>query len=158
MNAGRLEDSKAVLESLILLNEDYPWARINLARVHLLASDPAAALQIVSASDPDLWRDYVYILANHDLGRQSRAQRMTDDFIATYGADAAIITAEILAWRGFVDDAFTWLDTAVERRNPGLIYIRDNPFFAGIRGDVRWQLLLDRLGLLDPPAWPAAGG
>jgi len=48
---------------------------------------------------------------------------------------------------GDVDDAFRWLDFAVEERAPGLILLRVHPRLDPIRNDPRYRPLVRKLGL-----------
>jgi hypothetical protein len=46
-----------------------------------------------------------------------------------------------------VDDAFRWLEAAVEERATGVIFLRVHPRLDPVRGDARYAELLRRLGL-----------
>jgi hypothetical protein len=46
-----------------------------------------------------------------------------------------------------MDDAFRWLDLAVEESAKGLIFLRVHPRLDPIRQDPRFQTLLRRVGL-----------
>ena len=48
---------------------------------------------------------------------------------------------------GDVDEAFRWLDLAVEDHATGLILLRVHPRLDPIRQDPRYQALLKRVGL-----------
>ena len=55
--------------------------------------------------------------------------------------------AALHASLGDVDDAFRWLDVAVEEGAKGLIFLRVHPRLDPIRPDPRYRLLLRRVGL-----------
>jgi tetratricopeptide (TPR) repeat protein len=55
--------------------------------------------------------------------------------------------AVVHASLGDVDDAFKWLDIAIEEHSPGLILLRAHPRLDPIRTDPRYGLLVRRLGL-----------
>jgi hypothetical protein len=57
--------------------------------------------------------------------------------------------AEVHAFRGEADAAFTWLHTAPEQNDPGVFQLRLNPIFETLHDDPRWRELLDQLGLAD---------
>jgi hypothetical protein len=48
---------------------------------------------------------------------------------------------------GDVDEAFRWLDVAIEERSPGLILLRAHPRLDPIRQDPRYLALVRQLGL-----------
>lgn len=60
---------------------------------------------------------------------------------------------EYHVWRGQYGLAFARLYQALHKGDSGLIYIRSNPFLEPLAQDERWEELLDRIGLLDPPDW-----
>jgi serine/threonine protein kinase/tetratricopeptide (TPR) repeat protein len=55
--------------------------------------------------------------------------------------------AVVHASLGDVDEAFRWLDVAIEERASGLILLRVHPRLDPIRGDPRYGLLVRRVGL-----------
>jgi hypothetical protein len=55
--------------------------------------------------------------------------------------------AALHASLGDVDEAFRWLDVAIEERAPGLILLRVHPRLDPIRKDPRYRPLLRRVGL-----------
>ena len=56
--------------------------------------------------------------------------------------------AALHASLGDVDEAFRWLDTAVQERSSGLVFLRVHPRIDPIRQDPRFQPLLRKVGLL----------
>ncbi|HEY8204809.1 MAG TPA: protein kinase [Pyrinomonadaceae bacterium] len=54
--------------------------------------------------------------------------------------------ASTYAGLGQKDEAFAWLDKAVERRFGPLIYLKVNPIWDNLRSDSRFQTLLTRVG------------
>lgn len=56
--------------------------------------------------------------------------------------------AALHACLGDIDEAFAWLDTAVEERATGLIFLRVHPRMDAIRGDARYDALVKKLGLV----------
>ena len=53
--------------------------------------------------------------------------------------------AEVYAYMGDADEAFAWLDKAIERRDASLNSTVANPFLGPIRDDPRYDELLERL-------------
>jgi len=86
------------------------------------------------------------IMGNHD-----EARRMLAEF------EAARSTQVVSAWGiavlhadlGDIDDAFEWLELALEEHSGGLIVLRVHPRLDSIRSDPRYLPLVKRLGLDD---------
>ena len=55
--------------------------------------------------------------------------------------------AEIRAWRGESDAAFTWLDKALTARDPVLSGIKLDAYLQTLHADPRWKAVLKKIGL-----------
>ena len=55
--------------------------------------------------------------------------------------------AALHASLGDVDEAFRWLETAIEERAAGLVFLRVHPRLDPIRSDPRYLPMVKRLGL-----------
>ena len=55
--------------------------------------------------------------------------------------------AQAYAYRGEQTKALDWLDRAVVQRDPGIINIKTDPMFAGLRGDTRYKAVLRKMNL-----------
>ena len=64
--------------------------------------------------------------------------------------------AETHAWRGEIDAAFAWLQTAWEQRDSGLPEVKGDPLLRTLHSDPRWQAFLMKMGVAvagpPPPA------
>ena len=49
--------------------------------------------------------------------------------------------------RGDIDEAFEWLEAALEVREPGLGTILSIPYFKVLESDPRWPPFLEEIGL-----------
>ncbi len=54
------------------------------------------------------------------------------------------------AYRGELDEAFTWLDRAIHRHDTSLTLILGDPFLDNLRDDPRFDAVLERLGRKAP--------
>ena len=70
------------------------------------------------------------------------------ELIETQGADSPYQVAEVFAARDDADKAFEWLDRTYLDRDPGLSYMKMDPFLRPLRDDPRWRLLLDRMQMV----------
>ncbi|MBK7927177.1 MAG: tetratricopeptide repeat protein [Bryobacterales bacterium] len=52
---------------------------------------------------------------------------------------------------GETDAAFTWLERAVEGRDPHILHLPVKPIYDSLRGDARFGALLRKMGLASPP-------
>lgn len=113
----------------------------------LLEGEPQLAIAEMELEVDPYLRDHGIVLALPALGRNSEADQRLAAFIDEYGEWAAMQIAEIYAWRGEADSAFTWLDTAYRQRDGGLAEILADPLLANLESDSRWPTFLDKMGL-----------
>ena len=86
-------------------------------------------------------------LAWHDLGRQQDASRAEREILETYGPSAAYQRAQVRAWSGDPDGAFSSLGRALAEKDAGLNYVKSDPLLAKLHGDPRWTSLMRRMNL-----------
>jgi len=146
MHAGRLEESAQKYRHVLELNNEYPGAHMRLGQILLLQGEPDAALKMVIQDSDSWWQDYGVALATTLIGPQSKADRTLEGFIQNH-PDGPFQIAELYAYRGETDEAFTWLQRAYEQRDSGIHEMMNDPFLASLVDDARWQPFLERMGL-----------
>ncbi len=82
-------------------------------------------------------------------GREAEARRILAELTAAraHRVVSAWGIAALHASLGDVDEAFEWLERAVEEGATGLVFLRVHPRLDAIRGDARYPSLLERVGL-----------
>jgi serine/threonine-protein kinase len=66
---------------------------------------------------------------------------------SVYARSGAYQIAEIHAYRGEIDAAFEWLETAYTERDTGLTWLVDDAFLKSLLADRRWNAFLNRMNL-----------
>jgi TolB-like protein/Flp pilus assembly protein TadD len=147
MLAGRLQDAETSFLKVTELQPDRVRGHLSLGLIELLRSRPEAALAEMR-QETELWAKYYGLaLAYHALGRREESDAALLALKKQEGDAAAIQIAEVYAYRGEPDDAFTWLERAREAHDPGIVWLKTSPLLSSLRGDVRWPTLLGTLGL-----------
>jgi len=106
------------------------------------------------------YRKYVDLSGNADnlavgaliaasSGRTGDASRMVETMIASTrrGEFASYDVASVLATLGRKDEAFQWLERAIDRRESGVVDLQQDPFLRSLRADPRFAALVRRMGL-----------
>lgn len=85
------------------------------------------------------------------VGRRSDAQKILADMMGAYRRQEGIVMPESIAFTlmalGQHDEAFKWLDVAMETKSPPILYLAVDPRFDPIREDPRYAALMSRLDL-----------
>lgn len=149
-HAQVVEQCRRVLE----LNPNYPAAHLLEALALARLGKRADALRAFGESTlppthPLRLRTWVELHAA--LGDQKEAQRGSF-LLATARRSQPAIPASYVAMgfacQGMATEAFRWIETAISEWDAFLSHIHAHPAFDPIRGDSRYQSVIERLGIL----------
>ncbi len=147
--AGRIDEAMSVFREMFALNPFVADANIRLGQALLISGDYDAALEEMNKGVRDGHRLAGRALVFQAMGDSEGAATELDELIAL-GYTWTYEIAMVHAYRGELDEAFTWLDRAIHRRDTGLTQILGDPFLDNLRDDPRFDAVLERLGLKAP--------
>jgi TolB-like protein/Flp pilus assembly protein TadD len=147
--AGRLDEAEAVLKKVLQIGPSGGLAYVWLGVLALARDRPEEALELMDREVNELYRLVGVAVAHHALGQRDESEAALAQLIRDYQTDSQYQIATVYAACGDADKAFEWLELAYVARDPGLSWLRKDPFLLGIRGDRRWQPLLQKMGLAD---------
>ncbi len=145
--SDRFEDAATSLQMAIELNPKGGLSHAFLAMTRLLQGRSDEAMAIAAVESHDVFRNLAYVMIHHTLGHPEESERALQTLIAEWGWTAAHQVAEAYAYRGEVDRAFEWLETAYVQRDPGIVHTAVDEFLRPLHADPRWQPFLRRLNL-----------
>jgi TolB-like protein/Flp pilus assembly protein TadD len=156
---GDLDRAVAAGRRAVEISPDGVLAPWFLGVIDLVRGRPEAALLDVAKVGPSgEWvRIGIRALALRDLGKEAESRAALDEFTRRFARESAYQVAEIHAWRGEADAAFTWLDRARDQGDVGLVFIQADPLLLKVRGDPRYAAFLRSMNL-HPPGSERAGG
>ncbi len=85
----------------------------------------------------------------HSLGRHEEERPIRQKMIDEYSQTWAFGIVLAFSWHGDLDKAFEWLDVAFEQKDPYMTQLIFNPWLAPLHDDPRWEVILDKMGLLE---------
>jgi TolB-like protein/Tfp pilus assembly protein PilF len=147
--SDRLEDAATSLQMAIDLNPKGGLCHAFLAMTRMLQGRGEEALAIAAEESHGVFRNLAYAMIHHKLGHPAESEHALQAVIADWGWTAAHQIAEAYAFRGEVDKAFGWLETAYVQRDPGVVHSAVDEFLRPLHADPRWMPFLRRLGLAD---------
>jgi len=156
---GDLDRAVAAGRRAVEISPDGVLAPWFLGVIDVARGRPEAALLDVAKVGPSgEWvRIGIRALALRDLGKEAESRAALDEFTRRFARESAYQVAEIHAWRGEADAAFTWLDRARDQGDVGLVFIQADPLLRKVRGDPRYAAFLWSMNL-PPPGSERAGG
>jgi len=149
---GRNQEALDAAQKALELNPNFNQALCWLGFLYSekgLFAEAVAAHQKLSTVSPD-WR-LALARTYAQAGRQDEARKMLAECLAgepkPAGAWEGWFLGEVYAALGEKDEAFHWLDEAVKERMTFIPWIRQNPAYASLRSDPRFEELVRRMKL-----------
>jgi TolB-like protein len=144
--AGRLDAAIASFRTVLSLSPSNGGAHCQLGVALLLKGDAKGALAEIEQETSEIYKMIGLPMAYHALGRKADSDAALAALIAKYEKDAPYNIASVYAFRGEADQAFKWLDKAVEYGDGGLGEIVTDNLFDKIHADPRWLAFLRKIG------------
>jgi TolB-like protein/Flp pilus assembly protein TadD len=144
--AGRFDAAIASYRTVLNLSPGNGGAHYELSVALLQKSDAQGALAEIEQEPNESWKMYGLPMAYHALGRKADSDAALAAVIAKYEKDGPYNIANVYAFRGEADQAFEWLDKAIEYGDPGIGEIVTEPLFDKIHADPRWLPFLRKIG------------
>jgi tetratricopeptide (TPR) repeat protein len=145
--SGRLDEAIASCRTALRLSPGSIGTHSILGDALLVQGDAEAALQEIEQEPNEMFRLIGLPIAYHALGRPGDADTALAELIEKCAEEAAYNIAYVMAYRRETDQAFEWLDKAVEHHDPGLQESVTQPLFTTVHRDPRWEAFLTRIGM-----------
>lgn len=146
---GRLAEAKDEYSRVVELNPSAPFAHAGLGIAYVLNGKFAEAITATEQESADWARLPVVAMARWGQNRTAESDAALAELEAKYGDTAAYQLAEVHAYRGEKDQAFTWLERAFQQRDPGLQALTTDQTLARLHDDPRWPSFLEKMGLIE---------
>jgi len=121
------------------------WLAATLTR----QGKPEEGLQYLDFNSENRWQRAMSAIVLHSLGRHEEERPIRQNMIDEYSQTWAFGIVLTYAWHGDLDKAFEWLDIAFEQKDSYMTQLIFNPWLASLHDDPRWEVILDRMGLLE---------
>jgi TolB-like protein/class 3 adenylate cyclase len=144
--AGRLDAAIASFRTVLSLSPNNGGAHCQLGLALLLKGDAKGALAEIEQETSEIYKMIGLPMAYYALGRKADSDAALAALIAKYEKDGPSNIASVYAYRGEADQAFEWLDKAVEYGDGGLGEIVTDNLFDKIHADPRWLVFLRKIG------------
>lgn len=143
--AGHLDEAEKELRQVLSLDAGFPATHYELGRVLLAKGQVDAAVAEFVQEKNVGWRNYGSPLGAHAQGRKAEAEAGLAALVRKPEGQEFQI-AETYAFFGNRDEAFRWLDRAIDH-DPGIMWLRGDPLLKDLVADPRYATLLRKLNL-----------
>jgi TolB-like protein/Flp pilus assembly protein TadD len=145
---GRHAEAIAALRKSLEVAPNAVFTHEHLGEAMLLSGDLDGALAEMQQEPHDVMRRLGLAFVYAAQGRREEAQRLLEE-VGREHPDFSSPVAAGYARLGMADEAFEWLDRALQERDGGVLEVRAGPLFQPLRKDPRYVPLLRRIGLSD---------
>lgn len=142
-------DYAAVIDNMqraLELNPSLASAQSAISIARLMQGDAAGALAAAKMEKVPMFQLTASAIALAKLGDAAAADAAFAQLVADYGDAALYQQAQVQAQRAAPPVALALLEKAYVARDPGLLWIRNDPLLDPLRGEARFKDLLSRLG------------
>ena len=106
------------------------------------------ALDLMHKEVTEIFRLVGLAVVHHALDNFAEYRAALDELIEKHGKDSPYQIAEVHASCRDYADAIDWLERAYAERDPGLAYLRMDPFMRDIYGYPAWEEFLRKMNLV----------
>jgi len=143
---GHFNAAIATYGTVLSLSPAYGTAHYQICVAMLLKNEAPAALAEIVQEKNEPSRLIGMPMVYRALGRQADSDSALAALVAKFEKDWSYNIAYVYAFRGDSNNAFEWLDKAVQHQDPGLSEIVGENLFDNIRSDPRWLPFLRKIG------------
>jgi TolB-like protein len=144
---GKLDEAEASGRKGVELQPTAAGCRRWQVFVAIQRNDGAVALREAQLEPNDGYRRFELALAHYARGDRPAADAVLAELIAKDRNFLAYQIAEVYAWRGETDNAFEWLQIALDNHDTGMLSLLIDPLVCGLRHDPRYNGMLAKIGL-----------
>jgi TolB-like protein/Flp pilus assembly protein TadD len=141
--AGRLDEAETEIRQVLDTNPAQPGGHYDLGRILLAKGQSDAAGAAFEAETDASWKGIGLPIGYHAQRRSAEADAALATLVRN-SSGAEFQVAETCAYFGETDQAFKWLDAAVDR-DLGIIWLHNDPLFKGLTSDPRYAAVLRKL-------------
>ena len=144
-HTGRVHEAETAIRQMLGMNAAQPGAQYLLGVILLTEGDPAAAFAAFQAETGTGWTAYGLALGFRAMHRDAEADAALAALLQRPEGSQFQI-AETYAYRGNADEAFKWLDAAIDH-DSGVMWLRGDPLLQSLTSDPRYAKFLRKINL-----------
>jgi len=145
---GLQKEEEEIYWRIIELYPEETSIKAFLAAALARQGKPEEGLRYLDFDSESRWHRSMSAIVLHRLGRHEEELLIRQKMVDVYSQNWPAGIAMIFAWHGDRDKAFEWLDIAIEQRSGSMTNLLVNPWLEPLYDDPRWEVLLNKMGLL----------
>lgn len=144
---GQFNDAILSFKKALDIDPRFQRAHLYQGINYLLLGKTELALKEIQQENHELFKTFGLALAYHALGRKLEADETLKDFRDKYQNNWSYLLAQLHAFRGEKDQAFAWLETAYNKKDSWLFWVKGDPLLKNLKTDPRYNDFLKKMNL-----------
>jgi TolB-like protein/class 3 adenylate cyclase/Flp pilus assembly protein TadD len=144
---GRYQEAIASFKKALDVNPQFQRAHMYIGRNYLLIGKPDSALKEMEKENVEVFKAFGLALVYHALGRKPEGDETLKEFTEKYQNNWSYLLAQLHAFRGEKDEAFGWLETAYNKKDSWLFWVKGDPLLKNLKTDPRYNAFLKKMNL-----------
>jgi adenylate cyclase len=144
---GRFEEAIPYFKTVLELNPQHQRAHMYIGRNYILMGKLKLALEEMQKENVENFKIFGLALVYHALYRKTEADEKLKEFIENYRDNWSYLIAQLYAFRGEKEEAFAWLETAYNKKDSWLFWVKGDPLLKNLHSDNRYKAFLKKMNL-----------
>jgi len=144
---GKINEAILSFKKALEIDPRFQRAHMYQGINYLLLGRADLALKEMQQENNELFKTFGLALAYHALGRKHEADETLKEFTDKYENNWSYLLAQLHAFRGEKDLAFTWLETAYNKKDSWLFWVKGDPLLKNLKNDPRYNAFLKKMKL-----------
>lgn len=146
-STGRYKEAIASFKKALEINPQFQRAHMYQGRNYLLMGKPDLALKEMEIENVEIFKVFGLALAYHALGQKQEADKKLKEFKEKYQNNWSYLLAQLHAFRNEKDEAFAWLETAYNKKDSWLFWVKSDQLLKNLKTDPRYKAFLVKMNL-----------
>ena len=144
---GRYTEAISSFKTVLELNPQHQRAHMYIGRNYILIEKPDLALKEMEMENVEIFKAFGLALVYHALGRKQEADKRLKEFTEKYQSNWSYLLAQLHAFRNEKNEAFAWLETAYNKKDSWLFWVKNDPLLKNLEDDPRFESFLKKMNL-----------
>jgi len=144
--SGQLAEAEEAFLTALALNPTGGGVYFELGVTRLQGKDYVGAAEAFAKEPISVFQNVGLIMTHYAQGENTLSDELLKELISNYGEQITYYIAQILSFRGEIDNAFDWLEKARLAGDRELLNAISEPLLANLHTDKRWMTFLEKTG------------
>lgn len=144
--SGQLAKAEEAFLTALTLNPTVGGIYYELGVTRLQRKNYVGATEAFAKEPISVFQNVGLIMTHYAQGENTVSDELLKELISNYGEQITYYIAQILSFRGEIDDAFDWLEKAQLVGDVELLNAISEPLLTNLHADERWMTFLEKTG------------